>query len=61
MSSGFIPAASAQPIYALMPIAAAAWAFLILHEPVSATEVIGGLGTCVAAVLASSATAPQVE
>lgn len=44
-----VPAANAQPIYASMPLFAAGWACLLLHEPVSGAEVVGGVGTCVAA------------
>ena len=48
-----VPAAAAQPIYASAPILSAAWAFLVLREPVSASEVLGGLGVCTAAALAT--------
>ena len=51
-----VPAASAQPIFALMPVFAALWAFFVLHEPISPNEAMGGLGTVAAAVIASSAT-----
>ena len=49
-----IPAASAQPIYAASPILSALWAFLVLSEPISSHEVIGGLGLGCAALLASA-------
>ncbi|EOD39200.1 hypothetical protein EMIHUDRAFT_454466 [Emiliania huxleyi CCMP1516] len=40
-----VPAASAQPIFASMPLFAAGWACLLLHEPISAQQAIGGAGT----------------
>ena len=49
-----VPAAQAQPIYASMPLFAAGWAALVLHEPISATQAVGGLGACGAALLAST-------
>ena len=49
-----IPAAKAQPIYALVPACAALWAFFILREPISTGEIIGGVGAVAAALLASS-------
>jgi len=50
-----VPAASAQPIFASMPLFAAGWACLLLHEPISAQQAIGGAGTCAAALLAAAA------
>ena len=51
-----VPAASAQPIFASMPLFAAGWACLLLHEPISAQQAIGGAGTCAAALLAAAVT-----
>lgn len=48
-----VPAASAQPIYASSPVLAALWALVVLHEPVTRSEVLGGLGICCGAVLAA--------
>ena len=47
-----VPAPSAQPIYAASPIISAIWAYLILREPVSSSEVLGGIGISAAALLA---------
>jgi len=49
-----VPAASAQPIYAASPALSALWAYLVLSEPISAGEVVGGLGVGCAAWLAAS-------
>jgi len=49
-----VPAASAQPIYASSPVLAALWAFVVLHEPVTQSEVLGAVGVCGAAVLAGA-------
>ena len=48
----YVTAASAQPIYAASPILAAVWARLVLAEPITANECLGGLGISGAAVLA---------
>ena len=53
-----IPAANAQPIYASMPLFAAGWACLLLHEPLTTTEIVGGIGSCAAAWLASTGGLP---
>ena len=55
-----VPAAQAQPIYASMPLFAAGWAALVLNEPISATQAVGGLGACSAALLASTGDAGDV-
>ena len=47
-----VPAAYAQPIYASAPILSALWAFAVLGEPVSQSELIGGAGIATAAALA---------
>lgn len=48
-----VPAASAQPIYASAPILTALWAFVVLREPVTISEALGGLGVCAATALAA--------
>ena len=48
-----VPAPSAQPIYAASPIISAAWAYLVLDEPISPSEVLGGAGIGAAALLAT--------
>ena len=50
----YVPAASAQPIYAASPFLSALWAWLVLSEPVTASECVGGLGIGGAAWLARS-------
>ena len=47
-----VPAASAQPIYAAAPVLSAVWALLVLREPITANEAVGGLGLGLAAFLA---------
>ena len=48
-----VSAAEAQPIYAASPVLSAVWAWLVLREPVSASEACGGLGIGAAALLAA--------
>lgn len=48
-----VPAASAQPIYATSPLLSALWAALVLSEPITRNEVLGGLGMGCAALLAA--------
>ena len=48
-----INAPSAQPIYAASPIISAIWAYLVLNEPISPSEVLGGAGISAAALLAA--------
>ena len=55
-----IPAASAQPIYALSPLLGSMWACLVLHESISSSEVYGGLGITAAALLAATAQGGEV-
>lgn len=50
-----VPAPSAQPIYAASPILSALWACAVLHEPISASEALGGLGISAAVLVASAA------
>ena len=49
-----IPAAAAQPIYAAAPLLTAMWSFVVLHEPITPFEALGGLGVFGAAALATS-------
>ena len=49
-----VPAAAAQPIYAAAPLLTALWSFVILHEPITQFEALGGLGVFGAAALATS-------
>ncbi len=49
-----VPAAAAQPIYAAAPLLTALWSFVILHEPITQFEMLGGLGVFGAAALATS-------
>ena len=37
-----------------MLLFATGWAFLVLHEPISAAQAVGGLGTCGAGLLAAA-------
>lgn len=48
-----IPAAEAQPIYALVPLFAAAYAYAVLGEPIEQREVIGGFFVAAAAALST--------
>lgn len=49
----FIPAAAAQPFYALQPLFAAGWGWLVLHEPLPPSALGCGAVMVGAAVLAS--------
>jgi hypothetical protein len=49
-----VPAAAAQPIYAAAPLLTAMWSFVVLHEPITQFEALGGLGVFGAAALATS-------
>ena len=53
-----VPAASAQPIYAGLPLFAAGWACLVLGEPLTTPEAVAGAVTILAAVLASTDASP---
>lgn len=54
-----VAAASAQPIYAASPIIAACWAFVVLREPITAGEAVGGLGIGCAALIAATSDEKQ--
>ena len=49
-----VPAAAAQPIYASAPLLTAMWSLVVLKEPITPFEALGGLGVFCAATLASS-------
>ena len=49
-----VPAAAAQPIYASSPLLTAMWSLVVLKEPITPFEALGGLGVFCAATLASS-------
>ena len=49
-----VPAAAAQPIYASAPLLTAMWSLVVLREPITPFEALGGLGVFCAATLASS-------
>jgi drug/metabolite transporter (DMT)-like permease len=49
-----VPAAAAQPIYAAAPLLTAMWSLVVLKEPITQFEALGGLGVFFAATLASS-------
>ena len=49
-----VPAAAAQPIYASAPLLTAVWSLVVLKEPITPFEALGGLGVFCAATLASS-------
>ena len=49
-----VPAAAAQPIYASAPLLTAMWSLVVLKEPITPFEALGGLGVFCAAMLASS-------
>ena len=47
----FVPATEAQLIYSLTPIFSAFWAFVLLSEPISLHEAVGGVGLVAGAYL----------
>jgi drug/metabolite transporter (DMT)-like permease len=49
-----IPAANAQPFLALQPIFSAAWAYVLLGEPVAPSALAGGVVQIGGALIASN-------
>lgn len=54
-----IKAAEAQPIYAMVPLFAAAYAFFVIGEPIEQKEVLGGALVVLAAVVSSWGAEPD--